>query len=147
LRVVDPSAPAYLVWMQLPVQPQHPPKHAVPQPVDRVLPPHPIPRKSRPHIERSLHPNPKSHPHFTQPPSLSKSTDAAGCYAVGDTLEAAMTERKPPGTSWESFIERQIREAQEAGAFENLPGQGKPIPDVGVEYDPDWWAKKLLQRE
>ena len=40
-----------------------------------------------------------------------------------------MTERKPPGVSWESWFEEQIRQAQEAGAFENLPGAGKPLPD------------------
>ena len=32
-----------------------------------------------------------------------------------------MTERKPPGVSWESWFEEQIRQAQEEGAFENLP--------------------------
>jgi hypothetical protein len=32
------------------------------------------------------------------------------------------------GSSWESLIERQIREAIEAGKFRDLPLQGKPIP-------------------
>jgi hypothetical protein len=32
-----------------------------------------------------------------------------------------MTERKPPGTSWETWIEAQIRVAREQGAFDNLP--------------------------
>jgi len=41
-----------------------------------------------------------------------------------------MTERKPPGVSWESWFEEQIRQAQEEGAFENLPGAGKPLPDL-----------------
>ena len=58
-----------------------------------------------------------------------------------------MTERKPPGKAWESWIEEQIREAQEAGAFDNLAGAGKPLADLGSEYDPDWWLKKLVQRE
>ena len=30
--------------------------------------------------------------------------------------------------SWESLIERQIREATEAGAFDELPYQGEPLP-------------------
>jgi DnaJ homologue, subfamily C, member 28, conserved domain len=51
-----------------------------------------------------------------------------------------MTERKPPGTSWETWIEAQIRVAREQGAFDNLPGAGKPLPYLGQEYDPDWWA-------
>jgi len=58
-----------------------------------------------------------------------------------------MTERKPPGTSWETWIEAQIRVAMEAGTFDNLPGAGKPIPNLGQEYDPLWWVKQLAQRE
>ena len=34
-----------------------------------------------------------------------------------------MAERKPQGTSWETWIEAQIRVAMEDGAFHNLPGQ------------------------
>jgi len=58
-----------------------------------------------------------------------------------------MTERKPPGTSWETWIDAQIRVAMEAGAFDNLPGAGKPLPNLGQEYDPLWWVKQLAQRE
>jgi hypothetical protein len=58
-----------------------------------------------------------------------------------------MTERKPAGTSWESWIEAQIRVAQEQGAFDNLPGAGKPLPDRGQAYDPLWWVKQLAERE
>ena len=58
-----------------------------------------------------------------------------------------MTQRKPPGTSWESWIESQIRVAMEEGAFDNLPGAGKPLPNIGQEYDPLWWVKQLTQRE
>jgi hypothetical protein len=58
-----------------------------------------------------------------------------------------MTERKPAGTSWETWIEAQIRVAREQGAFDNLPGAGKPLPNIGGEYDPDWWVKQLVRRE
>ena len=58
-----------------------------------------------------------------------------------------MTQRKPPGTSWESWIEAQIRVAQEQGAFDNLPGAGKPLPNMDQEYDPLWWVKQLVERE
>jgi hypothetical protein len=58
-----------------------------------------------------------------------------------------MTERKPPGTSWETWIDAQIRVATEAGAFDNLPGAGKPLPNLGQEHDPLWWVKQLVQRE
>ena len=56
-----------------------------------------------------------------------------------------MTERRPPGTSFEPWIEAQIRVAMEAGAFDNLPGAGKPIPTQ--DHDPDWWVKQLIKRE
>jgi hypothetical protein len=58
-----------------------------------------------------------------------------------------MTEQKPPGTSWESWIEQQIRRAQEEGAFDHLPGAGKPLPDLAKGYDALWWVKQLVQRE
>lgn len=58
-----------------------------------------------------------------------------------------MTERKPYGMSWESWIDQQIRVAQEQGAFDNLPGAGKPLPDHGQDYDPMWWVRKLAERE
>lgn len=55
-----------------------------------------------------------------------------------------MTERKPPDVSFEDWIERQIRTAQEGGAFDDLPGAGKPIPNTGrVDDELDWIAKKV----
>jgi hypothetical protein len=56
-------------------------------------------------------------------------------------------ERKPHSESWESFIDRKIREAQEEGAFDALPGFGKPIPDLEGPEDPNWWVKKKLREE
>jgi hypothetical protein len=58
-----------------------------------------------------------------------------------------MTERKPAGMSWETWRDELIRLAREEGAFDNLPGAGKPLADLGDSYDPDWWVKKLVQRE
>jgi hypothetical protein len=58
-----------------------------------------------------------------------------------------MTERKPPGTNWETWIDAQIRVATEAGAFDNLPGAGKPLPNLSQEHDPLWWVKQLVRRE
>ena len=46
-----------------------------------------------------------------------------------------------------SWVDLQVRQAMERGEFDNLPGQGKPIEDLGVEHDPDWWVKKLVERE
>jgi hypothetical protein len=33
------------------------------------------------------------------------------------------------------------------GDFDNLPGAGKPIEGLGSQHDPDWWVKKLIERE
>jgi hypothetical protein len=44
-------------------------------------------------------------------------------------------------------IERAIRKAQAEGEFENLPGAGRPIPDLDRPYDPGWWARRWAERE
>ena len=58
-----------------------------------------------------------------------------------------MTERKPVGMSWENWRDELIRLAREEGAFDNLSGAGKPFTDLDQGYDPDWWVKRLVQRE
>ena len=58
-----------------------------------------------------------------------------------------MTREKPPGKTWDIWIEQLIQEAKDAGEFDQLEGKGKPIPGVEAPYDPDWWVKKLLKRE
>jgi hypothetical protein len=47
---------------------------------------------------------------------------------------------------WESPVERAIREAQERGDFDDLPGAGKPL-DLRDTNDPDWWIKRYAARE
>ena len=58
-----------------------------------------------------------------------------------------MTERKPPGVSFETWVERQIREATERGEFDNLPGAGRPIADLDKPHDELWWVRQKLRRE
>ncbi|GLW18186.1 MULTISPECIES: DnaJ family domain-containing protein [Streptomyces] len=58
-----------------------------------------------------------------------------------------MTERKPPGIGWESWADRQIREAAERGAFDGLTGAGKPLPQLDRPYDEMWWIKEKMHRE
>ncbi|MGP4004695.1 J-domain-containing protein [Streptomyces sp. 8N706] len=58
-----------------------------------------------------------------------------------------MTERKPPGISFESWADRQIREAEERGEFADLPGFGKPLPGLDRPYDAMWWVKEKMRRE
>lgn len=49
--------------------------------------------------------------------------------------------------SWESFAEQRIREAMQAGEFDNLVGTGKPIPGINDPPDPDWWVKQKMKDE
>jgi transglutaminase-like putative cysteine protease len=48
---------------------------------------------------------------------------------------------------WESWVDQQIREAAERGEFDDLPGHGKPLPDLDRPRDELWWVRKKLQRE
>jgi len=61
--------------------------------------------------------------------------------------EVAMTDSAWTGPLFETFIDRQIREATERGAFKDLPGAGKPIPDLDGPHDELWWVKQLARRE
>jgi hypothetical protein len=58
-----------------------------------------------------------------------------------------VTDRKPPGVGFGTWVERQIRAATERGEFDNLPGAGKPIPDLDEPHDELWWVKGKLRRE
>ena len=58
-----------------------------------------------------------------------------------------MSPRKPFGESWESFVDRQIREAQERGEFDDLPGHGKPLPDLHRPHDELWWIRRKMREE
>ncbi|MFD4407066.1 DUF1992 domain-containing protein [Nocardia sp. NPDC058499] len=59
-----------------------------------------------------------------------------------------MSERKPAGVDFESWVDRKIREATERGEFQNLPGAGKPLPGAGSRYhDENAWLRDYLRRE
>jgi len=55
--------------------------------------------------------------------------------------------RKPADVSFESWIDAQIRAAEERGEFADLPGKGKPLAHLDDAGDPLWWAKQLVRRE
>lgn len=56
-----------------------------------------------------------------------------------------MTERKPAGVCFESWVERQVREARDRGAFDDLPGTGKPLPRTAT--DEMAWLREKARRE
>jgi hypothetical protein len=45
------------------------------------------------------------------------------------------------------WVDLQIKEAMARGDFDDLPGAGKPIKNLGAQHDPDWWVKQLIERE
>jgi hypothetical protein len=45
------------------------------------------------------------------------------------------------------WVDAQIRNAMARGDFDNLPGTGKPIPGIDAPHDPNWWVKRLIERE
>ena len=58
-----------------------------------------------------------------------------------------MTERKPSGMSFTSWIDQQINEAAERGLFDNLAGAGKPLRDPGEEDFGQAWLRDYVRRE
>ena len=82
---------------------------------------------------------------------LEPSADDTGASAAGRlperddrTGKSAAAARIAQQSTW---VDQQLRIAMERGDFDDLPGYGKPIEDLGVEHDPDWWIKKLVERE
>lgn len=54
--------------------------------------------------------------------------------------------RLQTGRSWESLVERQIREAMEAGAFDDLPYRGEPLPIEDDSAAGEWaMAHRILR--
>src|SRR5262245_38945548 len=60
------------------------------------------------------------------------------------TGRAAAAQRMQNQARW---VDLQIQQAMERGEFDDLPGRGKPIEGLEKESDPDWWLKKLVERE
>jgi len=60
-----------------------------------------------------------------------------------------MTERKPQGMSFISWIDQQILDAEKRGVFDNLPGAGKPL-ELNRGGDADYgqaWMRDYARRE
>ena len=60
------------------------------------------------------------------------------------TGRAAAAQRIQRQHEW---VDLQISEAMARGDFDNLPGAGKPLKNLGTQHDPDWWIKQLIERE
>ena len=58
-----------------------------------------------------------------------------------------MTTRKPFGVPQETWVDKLIRDAEERGEFENLPGKGKPIKGLDRPWTLDDWAREKIKSE
>jgi hypothetical protein len=60
-----------------------------------------------------------------------------------------VTERKPRGLSFTSWIDQQVADAERRGVFDNLPGAGKPLairPEGGADFG-QAWMRDYARRE
>ncbi|MBT0773105.1 DUF1992 domain-containing protein [Kineosporia sp. J2-2] len=57
-----------------------------------------------------------------------------------------MTEKKPAYLRHEDWVERQIREARERGAFDNLAGAGRPLRGLDRPFTAEEWARNWVER-
>lgn len=44
-------------------------------------------------------------------------------------------------------VEEKLRQAMADGSWDDLPGMGKPLPDLDREYEPGWWAKRWVAQQ
>ncbi|MGA8987532.1 MAG: DUF1992 domain-containing protein [Aeromicrobium sp.] len=61
-----------------------------------------------------------------------------------DNAAEALDQRMGNQARW---VELQVQQAIRRGEFDDLPGSGKPIPDIDAPHDPNWWLKQLIARE
>jgi len=75
-------------------------------------------------------------PDPAESPESGRESRAAGRAAAAARMEQQQT-----------WVDLQVQQAMARGDFDDLPGAGKPIEDLGTTHDPDWWLKRLVERE
>ena len=58
-----------------------------------------------------------------------------------------MTERKPPGMSFETWVDHQISQGMARGDFDGLAGAGKPLPRSSLDETGYEWVVAKARRE
>jgi hypothetical protein len=58
-----------------------------------------------------------------------------------------MTERKPPGMSFETWVDTQITQSLARGDFDGLAGAGKPLPRASLEQTGYEWVLAKARKE
>ncbi len=68
-------------------------------------------------------------------------------YKLASATVRIVSRRRPAGVRFESWNDRQIRQATERGEFSDLSGAGAPLADLNEPYDKLWWVKRKLRSE
>ncbi|KRA25250.1 molecular chaperone DnaJ [Microbacterium sp. Root61] len=74
-------------------------------------------------------------------------SDAAPDAETAPEPPASAPPRHLVATDRSAYIETSIQQAIRRGEFDDLPGAGKPLPDLGDHHDPDWWIRRKIQTE
>lgn len=74
-------------------------------------------------------------------------TSGEGAPAVGATDAPAPAHGTPTAHDRAMYVETAIQQAIRRGDFDDLPGAGKPLEDLGDHHDPDWWIRRKIQNE
>lgn len=73
--------------------------------------------------------------------------EAAQAEAPDQDEEQQAAVRQQQNAHRSAWVEIQLQQAMRDGEFDNLAGAGKPIPGIDRPHDPDWWLKRLIERE
>ncbi|PPH80107.1 DUF1992 domain-containing protein [Rathayibacter sp. AY1D9] len=80
---------------------------------------------------------------------MSDARERAARYRAGAAGEEESEQPALPEDPLEraAFVETAIQLAIRRGDFDDLPGSGKPLPDLGAAHDSDWWIRRKIERE
>ena len=77
--------------------------------------------------------------------------DAAARYRARQNGEPDAESEAPPmqlnAENKHQFVETAIQLAIRRGEFDDLPGAGKPLENLGSHHDPDWWIRRKVETE
>lgn len=74
-------------------------------------------------------------------------TQGSDAAAPPQSDEAARSASAARAVDRAAYVETAIQQAIRRGEFDDLPGAGKPIPDLGASHDPDWWIRRKIESE
>ena len=61
--------------------------------------------------------------------------------------EPPAPERGSTAAERAAYVETAIQQAIRRGDFDDLPGAGKPLTNLGDSHDPDWWIRRKIENE